>query len=169
MAPAETLTPRQEEFCRHYVARPVAAHAAMLAGYAEENARHQGARLLRNPRVTARIEALRAERGAHHKLDASTLQDKLESVFVDALTANHHTAAVAALRLQAGLARLPTRAYKGDEARSDPAQSCAVRSDAARSDGTQPEETRPEARSKPKRKAHKSPARGRKKPTKADK
>jgi phage terminase small subunit len=118
-APAEPLTPRQEEFCRHYAARPVAAHAALLAGYGEENARHQGSRLLKNPLVLARIEALRAERGTRHVLEAGTLQDKLEAVFVDALTASHHAAAVAALRLQAGLARLPTRAAARDETAAD--------------------------------------------------
>ena len=58
LAPAEALNPRQEEFCRHYAARPVAAHAAMLAGYGEEHARHQGSRLLKNPLVLARIETL---------------------------------------------------------------------------------------------------------------
>jgi phage terminase small subunit len=127
VAPAETLTPRQEDFCRHYAARPVAAHAAMLAGYGEENARHQGSRLLKNPLVLARIETVRAERGARHALDAGTLQDKLESVFVDALTANHHAAAVAALRLQAGLARLPTRAAARDETIPDAPQTNAPR------------------------------------------
>ncbi len=144
VAPAEKLTDRQEEFCRHYAARPVATHAALLAGYAEENARHQGSRLLKNPLVLARIEALRAERGVRHALDAGTLQDKLEAVFVDALTVNNHGAAVAALRLQAGLARLPTRAALHEEAPRDEPRDAGQR-------------------------AEKSRGRGRKKPTKADK
>jgi phage terminase small subunit len=159
VAPAEALTPRQEDFCRHYAARPVAAHAALLAGYEEENARKHGSRLLKNPRILARIEALRAGRGGRHALEADTLQDKLESVFVDALTANHHAAAVAALRLQAGLARLLTRPVTRDEARSASPQA----------DSAEARARRPETVSKSKRKADKSPARRRKKPTKADK
>jgi len=159
LTPAETLSGRQEEFCRHYAAKPVAAHAALLAGYGEESARNQGARLLKNPLVLARIEALRAERGVHHTLEAGTLQDKIESVFVDALTANHHAAAVAALRLQAGLARLPTRPTTREEARAT----------ASAAEDAKPAVPQRDTPTEPKPKADKSRGRTRKKPTKADK
>lgn len=103
------LEPRQEEFCRHYAARPVATRAAVLAGYAEESAANQGHRLLRNPLVLERIARIRAETNVHYVIDVDTLHDKLEAVFFDALAERNHAAAVAALRLQAGLGRLPTR------------------------------------------------------------
>ncbi|HEY7610940.1 MAG TPA: terminase small subunit [Alphaproteobacteria bacterium] len=150
--PAGKLTARQEEFCRSYAAQPVAARAAVLAGYAEENATNHGSRLLKNPIVLARIAALRAERNLRYVLEPDTLQDKLEAVFFDALTDRNHAAAVAALRLQAGLGRLPTR----------PATAASA-ADAGHA-APQPQATkrRPTAR-----KAYKSLGRRRKKPRKA--
>lgn len=103
------LEPRQEEFCEHYAARPVATRAAILAGYGEDGAANQGYRLLMNPLVLERIAQLRAERNLRYVIDADTLHDKLEAVFFDALSVRNHAAAVAALRLQAGLGRLPAR------------------------------------------------------------
>lgn len=131
VSPEGTLRPRQEEFCRHYAANPVATRAAVLAGYEEENAANQGYRLLKNPLVLERIARLRAERNLRYVVDPDTLHDKLEAVFFEALAERNHAAAVAALRLQAGLARLPTRpvAALGDDgaparvARSKPEKS----------------------------------------------
>jgi phage terminase small subunit len=107
--PEGKLTARQARFCEHYTAQPVATRAAVLAGYSEDSAYNQGHRLLKNPLVLDRIAALRAERKLSYVLQPDTLQDKLEAVFFDALAERNHSAAVAALRLQAGLARLPTR------------------------------------------------------------
>lgn len=121
--PAGKLTARQALFCDNYAAQPVAARAAVLAGYTEENAANQGHRLLKNPLILTRIAALRAERKLSYVLEADTVHDKLEAVFFDALSGGHHAAAVAALRLQAGLARLPTRATTaGAEGDAKPAK-----------------------------------------------
>lgn len=103
------LTPRQEEFCLHYAAQPVAIRAAVLAGYAESNADSYGPRLLKNPLVLERIAALRAQRGIRYKLERDTMHDKLEAVFFDALGGQKHAAAVAALRLQAVLGGIALR------------------------------------------------------------
>ena len=102
--PRGELTPRQEEFCRHYAAQPIGTRAAILAGYSEENAAHYGSRLLRNPLVLDRIARLRAEKQIHYVVERDTMHDKLEAVFFEALDERNHAAAVAALRLQAGLA-----------------------------------------------------------------
>jgi phage terminase small subunit len=115
--PEGKLTARQALFCEGYAAQPVAARAAVLAGYAEENAANQGHRLLKNPLILSRVAALRAERKLRYVVEADTVHDKLEAVFFDALGNGHHAAAVAALRLQAGLARLPTRATADGEAK----------------------------------------------------
>jgi len=128
--PEGKLTARQALFCENYTAQPVATRAAVLAGYSEDSAHNQGHRLLKNPLVLTRIAALRAERKLSYVLEPDTLHDKLEAVFFDALSERNHSAAVAALRLQAGLARLPTRlaAAAGAEARPARARKAARRS-----------------------------------------
>ncbi len=108
--PEGKLTGRQAEFCRHYVAQPVATRAAVLAGYSEESAASRGSRLLKNALVLERIAQLRAERSLHYVLERDTLHDKLEAVFFEALGERNHAAAISALRLQAGLAGLIFRA-----------------------------------------------------------
>lgn len=108
--PEGKLTPRQEEFCRHYAAQPVATRAAALAGYAKDNAANQGHRLLKNPFVLDRVAQLRAESGVPYVVQRDTMHDKLEAVFFDALSDRNHAAAVAALRLQASLAGMTARA-----------------------------------------------------------
>jgi len=156
--PAGKLTPRQALFCEHYAAQPVAARAAVLAGYGEDNANNQGYRLLKNPLVLTRIAALRAERDLHYVIEADTVQDKLEAVFFEALDARNHAAAVAALRLQAGLARLPTRAA---------APSGVAQADDAKRAGAKGENAAPKRR-RATREADKSRSPRRKMTTKAD-
>jgi len=108
--PGGTLTPRQEEFCRHYAAQPVATRAAILAGYSEDNAAPYGSRLLNNPLVLDRIAKVRAEQQIRYVVERDTVHDKLEAVFFGALGERNHAAAVAALRLQVALAGLLGRA-----------------------------------------------------------
>lgn len=120
--PEGKLTARQALFCENYAARPVATRAAVLAGYSEDSAHNQGHRLLKNPQVLTRIAALRAARNLRYVIEPDTLQDKLEAVFFDALSERNHSAAVAALRLQAGLARLPTRPAAAADAKTRPAR-----------------------------------------------
>jgi hypothetical protein len=111
--PDGKLTPRQQEFCRHYAAQPVALRAAVLAGYAESNADSYGPRLLKNPLVLERIAALRAEKDIRYTLERDTMHDKLEAVFFDALGERNHGPAIAALRLQALLGGLTPRPGPG--------------------------------------------------------
>ena len=102
----ETLLPRQEQFCRHYVTQPVATRAAVLAGYAERSAYNQGHRLLKLTEVLERIAALRAERNIRYAIRRDTMFDKLDGVFLNALGDRALAPAIAALRLQAQLAGL---------------------------------------------------------------
>jgi hypothetical protein len=115
--PGGNLTPRQEEFCKHYALQPIAVRAAVLAGYAESNADSYGTRLLKNPLVLDRIAVLRAEKGIRYTLERDTMHDKLEAVFFDALGERKHASAVAALRLQALLGGIALRADPARAAR----------------------------------------------------
>ncbi len=115
--PDGKLTPRQEEFCRHYAAQPVGTRAAVLAGYSEDNAAAYGSRLLKNPLVLDRIAKLREEKNLHYVVERDTVHDKLEAVFFEALGERNYAAAVAALRLQAALAGMLTRAETKHEAK----------------------------------------------------
>jgi hypothetical protein len=108
--PAGKLTQRQELFCEHYAAQPVGTRAAALAGYSEENAPYYGSRLLKNPLILDRIARLRAAQRIEYVVERDTVHDKLEAVFFEAIGERNHAAAVAALRLQANLAGMLTRA-----------------------------------------------------------
>lgn len=110
-APARTLLPRQEAFCRSYVTQPVATRAAVLAGYAERSAYNQGHRLLQQSEVLERIAELRAERNLRYVVERDTALDKLEAVFQGAFNDGALLPALAALRLQAQLAGLLRPAF----------------------------------------------------------
>lgn len=58
------MTPKQRAFVLAYVARPHPEQAAVAAGYAAHSARITAAKLLKNPKVVAAIEAERANRPA---------------------------------------------------------------------------------------------------------
>lgn len=118
ISPQGKLTPRQEEFARHYAAQPVATRAAALAGFAESNAGPYGSRLLKNPLVLERIAQLRAEHGLSYVLERDTMHDKLEAVFFEALGERNHAAAVAAIKLQATLADMFARPRRAEAADS---------------------------------------------------
>src|SRR5262249_18518842 len=113
--PQGRLTVRQEEFCRHYAAQPVGTRAAILAGYSEDNAAPYGSRLLKNPLVLDRIAKLREENQIEYVVERDTVHDKLEAVFFEALGERNHAAAVSALKLQATLAGMLTRAAQKAE------------------------------------------------------
>jgi len=106
LEPQDALTPRQELFCRHYAARPVATRAAMLAGYSTQSAASRGWKLLRHPLVLARLAELRAKENLRYRIEPDTVHDKLEAVFFEALESGSHAAAIAALKLQATLGGL---------------------------------------------------------------
>jgi phage terminase small subunit len=112
--PGGKLTPRQEEFCRHYAAQPVATRAAVLAGFSKENAAAYGSRLLNNALVLDRIARHRAEQGIEYVLERDTVHDKLEALFSAAFDDRDYAAAASALRLQTALAGLLARKPTGE-------------------------------------------------------
>ena len=58
--PQETpLTPRHEAFCQYFVLGGNATYAARAAGYAPKSCNNQGYRLMRRPRIRARVALAR--------------------------------------------------------------------------------------------------------------
>lgn len=100
---ARPLTPRQEAFCHAFVAVPVAARAAVEAGYSRRSAKNQGWRLLARPEVQDRIRALRGEVAAVHAESRADLLAKAEAVYRQAMSDHQYQAAGRALALQARL------------------------------------------------------------------
>ena len=105
----DALSPRQEAFCVAYLRLGSAAAAARRAGYSPAAAKSQGWRLLREPRIRARVDALRRQAGtpvganANGAVDLAALMAKLESVYDDARERRDFTAAVRAVEAQARL------------------------------------------------------------------
>jgi hypothetical protein len=103
-APGETLSERQEAFCRAYVERPVAAKAARLAGYSPASAAKQASKLLKHPAIVRRIFELRDVRGMDHSVRRDTIIDQAEAVFEASMEKGDYYAAMQALTMKARLA-----------------------------------------------------------------
>ncbi len=102
--PGEELSERQEAFCRLYVEQPVAAKAAVAAGYSPANARQQANRLLKHPLIVRRIHALREVCGLDRQVRRDTIVDQAEAVFEAAMEKGDYYAAMQALTMKARLA-----------------------------------------------------------------
>ena len=76
----DTLTARQELFCRHYVLGTSAAAAARAAGYSETTARSQAWRLLQQTNVQDRIAALQGDRARAASALCAQLWEQVEEV-----------------------------------------------------------------------------------------
>ena len=103
-APGESLSERQEAFCRAYVERPVAAQAARLAGYSPASAAKQASKLLKHPAIVRRIFELRDVRGMDHTVRRDTIIDQAEAVFEASMEKGDYYAAMQALTMKARLA-----------------------------------------------------------------
>jgi len=78
------LTDKQERFVNEYLIDQNASAAAIRAGYAEGNSRSQGADLLRNPAVKARVREELASLFGRLKISAfSLLQERARAAFFD--------------------------------------------------------------------------------------
>ena len=77
--------------------------AARAAGYAPTSARRQGWRLLRSPRIQARIREIQAELADHQCRADDAVIGKLEVVYRRALEAQQFYAAARAAELQGKL------------------------------------------------------------------
>lgn len=76
------LTPKQEAFCLEYLVDLNGTQAAIRAGYSKKTAEAAGSRLLRNVKVTARIQQLRNEQQKRVEVTAdyvlTTIIDTIE-------------------------------------------------------------------------------------------
>ena len=103
------LKPRQERFCRFFVECANAAQAARAAGYCPQSARNAGYRLLRQPRIAARIAAIQLEIADVNCRDIDVLLSKLETVYRRLIEDHNFAAAARAIELQARLAGVSDR------------------------------------------------------------
>jgi phage terminase small subunit len=115
------LKPRQERFCRYFAECANAAQAARAAGYQPGCSRNAGYRLLRQPRIAARIAEIQSETAEAHCRDVNVLLGKLETVYRRAIDGHHFSAAARAVELQAKLAGvgLVRRTLKPERLTSD--------------------------------------------------
>jgi hypothetical protein len=95
------LKARQERFCRRFTEFGCATTAARAAGYAPKWAKTAGYRLLRHPRIAARIAAIEAETARLHSRGSEVLVGKLENVYRRAVVDHQFNAAARAVDLQA--------------------------------------------------------------------
>src|SRR5512147_951411 len=100
------LKARHERFCRSFVECANATLAAKAAGYTAASARNAGYRLLRHPRIIARITQLQQDMAEAHCRNVDILLGKLETIYRRAVDDHHFAAAARAIELQAKLAGL---------------------------------------------------------------
>jgi hypothetical protein len=100
------LKPRHERFCQSFIECANATLAARAAGYTAASARNAGYRLLRHPRIVARITQLQGEMAQAHCRNLDILLGKLETIYRRAVDDHHFAAAARAVELQAKLAGL---------------------------------------------------------------
>jgi len=109
----DILIPRQERFCQAFVHYGAAAAAARAAGYAPASSRRQGWRLMRAPRIQARIREIQADLADHRDRADAAVIGKLEIVYRRALEDHQYYAAARAAYLQAQLMRRHANAPAG--------------------------------------------------------
>ena len=113
-ATGTSMSPRHEAFCQHFVLLGNAADAAAQAGYASEWARNQGYRLMRQPRIQARVAEIRSGLARAYCLDFQVLLGKLEAVYQRAVGNLDFHAAARCVEIQARIAgHVPTRGPGG--------------------------------------------------------
>ena len=107
------LRHRQEMFCQRFVETANAAAAARAAGYRPGSARNAGYRLMRHPRIAARIAEIQAEIALISCQDINVLLGKLENVYRRAVNDHHFATAARAVELQAKLSGVPLTSKPG--------------------------------------------------------
>ncbi len=104
------LTHRQEAFAQAYAEEPNGAAAARAAGYAPSGAKQEASRLLADPDIAARVEALALAAAERRARVADDLAAKLATILDAELAAGARGAARDTIRLQAQIAGvLPVR------------------------------------------------------------
>ena len=92
------LSDRQERFCQNLVSGMSATEAYVRAGYKTSKAAEVSAsKLLRIPKISARIAALRAETAQEAALSRAQVLANFERIHVKAMADGSYAAAVAAM------------------------------------------------------------------------
>lgn len=76
----DKLTPKQEMFCKEYLVDLNATQAAKRAGYSEDTANKNAARLMVNEGIAQRIQELMNERAAEVGVTAAKILKRLDSI-----------------------------------------------------------------------------------------
>ena len=77
---ADTLTPKQEMFCKEYLIDLNATQAAIRAGYSEKTARSVGQENLTKPDIQERVQQLMEERSNRVQLEADEVMWELKNI-----------------------------------------------------------------------------------------
>ncbi|MEQ1889090.1 MAG: terminase small subunit [Alphaproteobacteria bacterium] len=93
------ITPKQDRFCREYLADLNATGAARRAGYSEATAHVQGPRLLANVRVKQRLAELQGVVAERNEITVDGVIAMLLDSYKTAKAANQHGPAVRAAEL----------------------------------------------------------------------
>ena len=100
MDDTDTLTPRQERFCRDFLVDMNGTKASVRAGYGERSAHVTASRLLTNTKVAARVAELQAETAKRLEVTADTVMADLARLCQEAVEAKQFGPAVRAKELQ---------------------------------------------------------------------
>ena len=117
-APAESsshahLPHRQEAFARHVAAGRTLTDAARLAGYAWDSARQTGSRLMKEPRIAARVAGIAHAKEDQRQDELDELVAGLKRVMIDAMERKNDFATLRAIDMIARLRGLtPTTAKR---------------------------------------------------------
>jgi phage terminase small subunit len=100
MDETDTLTPKQERFCREFLVDMNGTKASVRAGYGERSAHVTASRLLKKANVAARISELQAETAKRLEVTVDSVMADLEGLCASAVAAKQFGPAVRAKELQ---------------------------------------------------------------------
>ena len=123
--PAKPLRPRHEAFCQYFVLGGNATYAARAAKYSPQSSGNQGYRLMRQPRIRARIAEIRRGLARAYAVDAEVLLGKLEALYQRANEDHQFHAAVRAVEAQARIAGHAGRPEPANPSTAEKASSAA--------------------------------------------
>ncbi len=83
MVETDTLTPKQERFCREFLVDMNGTKTSVRAGYSEKTAYSQASRLLRNAKVAAHIAQLQAETAKRLDVTVDSVMALLRNLWHD--------------------------------------------------------------------------------------
>ena len=112
---AHPLPHRQEAFARHVAAGRSLTEAARLAGYAWDNARQTGSRLMKEPHIAARVASIAHAKEDQRQGELDELVGALKRLMIDTMARKNDFAALRAIDMIARLRGLvPTTAKRSD-------------------------------------------------------